>query len=126
MNEGQEYAARWIAAWNSMELDQALGLWAEDIEFCSPLAWEITGSPVLRGKAAVAEYWGRALAQAVHLHFKLIQALWDAEARTVMIVYRRERGEDVRLAAEIIRLNSEGLGVHGTALHGAILKEPQR
>lgn len=31
MNEGQEFAARWIAAWNSMELDRALGLWAEDV-----------------------------------------------------------------------------------------------
>ena len=123
MNEGEEYAARWIAAWNSMELRRALELWAEDIEFCSPLAREITGSPVLRGKAAVADYWGQALAQAAHLHFELVQALWDSEARTVTIVYRRERGEDVRLAAEIIRLNSEGLGVHGTALHGAILKE---
>ena len=60
----------------------------------------------------------------VHLYFELVQALWDAEARTVTIVYRRERGEDVRLAAEIIRLNSEGLGVHGTALHGAILEQP--
>ena len=118
MNEGQTYAARWIEAWNSMDLDRALELWADGMAFCSPLAAEITGSPVLRGKAAVADYWRRALAQAARLHFELEQVLWDPEARAVTILYRRERGEDVRFAAEIIHLNAAGLGVHGTALHG--------
>ncbi len=123
MNEGQEYAARWIEAWNSMDLDRALELWSDQIEFCGPLAAEITRSPVLRGKAAVGEYWGRALAQAVRLRFELIQALWDVDARTVTIVYRRERGGDVRVAAEIVRLNEKGLGVHGIALHGASVRD---
>ena len=121
MNEGQKYAARWIEAWNSMKLDRALELWAEDMEFCSPLAAQITGSAVLCGKETVAEYWRRALAQASRLHFELKDVFWDSETRTVTIVYCRERGEDVRLAAEIIRLNAEGLGVHGMALHGAAL-----
>ncbi|EYD78112.1 hypothetical protein Rumeso_00295 [Rubellimicrobium mesophilum DSM 19309] len=40
------------------------------------------------------------------------------------IVYRRERGDDVRLAAEVIRLNSDGLGVHGIAFHGPALQSP--
>ena len=91
------------------------------MEFCSPLAAEITGSPVLYGKAAVGAYWVQALAQTVRLHFDLIRALWDIDARTVTIVYRRERDTDIRVAAEIIRLNDKGLGVHGIALHGASL-----
>ena len=121
MNEGQAYAARWIAAWNSMELDRAVELWADDMEFCSPLAAQITGSAVLRGKDAATEYWRTALAQASSLHFELRDAFWDPEARAVTIVYRRERGKDIRLAAEIIRLNAQGLGVQGTALHGAAI-----
>src|SRR3954454_22094932 len=100
-----------------MELERTLDLWADEMAFCSPLAAEITGSPVLRGKAAVADYWRRALAQAAGLHFELEQGLWDPEARAVTIGYRRERGEDVRLAAEIIRMCAAGLGVHGAALH---------
>lgn len=124
MNEGQDYARRWIEAWNSMKLDHALALWADDMEFCSPLAAEVTGSAVLLGKNAAAEYWRKALCQAVHLHFELIDALWDPEARAVTIVYRRERGADVRIAAEIIRLNEHGFGVRGTALHGAALPRP--
>jgi hypothetical protein len=123
MDEGYKYAARWIEAWNSMDLNRALELWSDEVEFCSPLAAEITGSAVPRSKAAVGEYWGRALAQAVRLRFELIQALWDAEARSVAIVYRRERGADVRVAAEIIRLNEKGLGVNGIALHGASLRD---
>ena len=121
MNEGQEYAARWIEAWKSMRVERVLELWADDMEFCSPLAAQITGSAVLRGKLAVAEYWRSALAQASYIHFELTAAYWDPEERTVTIVYRRERGSDVRLAAEIIRLNDDGLGVHGSALHGAVL-----
>ena len=119
MNEGQQYAVRWIEAWNSMDLNRALELWADEMEFCSPLAAEITGSSVLRGKSVVADYWRRALAGAKRLRFELKEALWDPAARTVTIVYVRERGEDVRLAAEIIRLGADGLGTHGTALHGA-------
>jgi len=105
-----------------MKLDRALALWADDMEFCSPLAAEVTGSAVLRGKNVVAEYWRKALERAGHLHFELIDALWDPDARTVTIVYRRQRGTDVRIAAEIIRLNEQGLGVRGTALHGATLQ----
>jgi hypothetical protein len=121
MNEGQKYAARWIEAWNNMSLERALELWADEVEFCSPLAAQITGSAVLRGKRAVAEYWRSALAQVSNLRFELKAAYWDPEVRAVTIVYRRERGNDVRITAEIIWLNDDGLGVHGTALHGAVL-----
>jgi len=121
MNPGEAYAERWIAAWNSMELDRALELWAEDMEFSSPLAAELTGSAVLRGKSAAAAYWREALSRAGELSFELRQALWDPAARTVTILYRRRRGGEVRIAAEIVRLNAEGLGVSGVALHGAPL-----
>ncbi len=123
MNDGQVFAQRWVEAWNSGTLDNALALWADDLEFQSPLALEITGSPVIRGKDAIARYWGAALDQVSHLHFELEQVYWDPEQRTVTILYRRERGSDVRTAAEIVRLNENGLGINGTALHGAALGE---
>lgn len=121
MNQGQEFAERWAEAWNSMDLEQALRLWADDMAFCSPLAAELTGSPMLHGKAAARAYRGEALRQAVRLRFEVLQVVWDAETRTVCIVYRRERGDDVRLAAEVVRLDDGGRGVHGIALHGAAL-----
>lgn len=124
MSEGASYAARWIAAWNGMNLAAALELWADDMEFWSPLAQELTGAPVLYGKVAVASYWDKALARSGGLRFELVEAHWDAAARAVTILYRRQRGDDFRLAAEIVRLNREGLGVHGVALHGPTL--PQR
>jgi ketosteroid isomerase-like protein len=120
-NDGLHYAQRWIAAWNSLNLERALELWADDMEFCSPLAAELTGRPTLKGKEAAAAYWKRALAASDHLYFQLEEALWDPDERAVTIVYRRERGADIRLAVEIVRLNSEGLGVRGTAFHGAVL-----
>lgn len=119
MNEGQEYAARWIDAWNRMDLDAVLALWSDDMEFCSPLAEELTGSPVLHGKAAVAAYWRQALAAAVELRFDLAEVYWDPGARAVTILYRRRRGADLRLAGELVRLGGDGRGTHGIALHGA-------
>lgn len=121
MNEGQAYARHWVDAWNSGNLDQALALWADDLEFESPLAAELTGSPTIRGKAAVADYWGAALGQVSHLRFELQNVYWDPEQRVVTILYRRERGLDVRTATEIVRLDDAGLGVTGIALHGAQL-----
>jgi hypothetical protein len=123
MTPGEEFARRWIDAWNSLELPRALALWDDDMEFSSPLAAEITGSAVLRGKPAVAAYWRTALERAGDLRFELRQALWDPAARTVTIVYRRRRANEVRIAAEIIRLNEQGLGVSGIALHGAPLTD---
>lgn len=122
MNEGEQYATRWIAAWNSLDLERALALWADDVEFSSPLAFDLTGQPVLRGKTALEAYWRRALAMAAHLKFELIASFWDPEARTVTILYWRERAGDVRLAAEIALLDGKGLGRKGYALHGAPLR----
>ena len=121
MNEGEAYAERWVEAWNSHALDRALALWADDLEFESPLALEITGSPVIRSKAAAAEYWGSALEQVSNLKFELQHVYWDPAKRAVTIIYRRERGDNVRTAAEVVKLNKSGVGVHGVALHGAVM-----
>lgn len=122
MNEGRGYAARWIEAWNRRDLEAVLALWSDDMEFCSPLAEELTGSPVLHGKAAVAAYWTQALAAGLELRFALVDTYWDQGRRAVTILYRRRRGDDLRLAAEIVRLDGDGRGTHGIALHGAALQ----
>lgn len=122
MNEGQDYAARLIEAWNRKDFEAVLALWSDDMEFCSPLAEELTGSPVLNGKAAVAAYWREALAAEPRLHFELVEAYWDPGSRAVTILYRRQRGADLRLAAELVILDKDCRGARGIALHGAALQ----
>lgn len=39
-NRAQEFAAEWIAAWNSHDLERILSHYAEDFEMASPLIIE--------------------------------------------------------------------------------------
>ncbi|MGI9376469.1 MAG: nuclear transport factor 2 family protein [Tsuneonella suprasediminis] len=50
------FAANWIANWNARDLDAILAHFAEDARFISPLAAELTGSPIIEGKASLRAY----------------------------------------------------------------------
>lgn len=59
-----EFAAEWIAAWNSHDLERILSHYVDDFEMSSPLIIERRMDPsgVLRGKAAIRDYWAVGLA----------------------------------------------------------------
>src|SRR5882757_6028070 len=69
----QKFAADWIAAWNSHDLNRILEHYSDDFEMHSPSIIAVAGEPsgVLRGKANVAAYWTKAL-KAQNLTFELI------------------------------------------------------
>ncbi len=72
-SEAEAFAQRWIAAWNSHGLEPILSHYAEGIEVTSPFVAAVMDGreATLRGKAAVREYWSRALARYPDLHFVL-------------------------------------------------------
>ncbi len=57
------FAAEWIAAWNSRNLDRVLAHYTDDFEFSSPFIVKVVGEPsnILCGKQAVGAYWATAL-----------------------------------------------------------------
>ena len=57
------FADRWIALWNSRDLDGVLDLFADHVVFSSPTAARlIEGSDgVVRGKQALRAYWAVAV-----------------------------------------------------------------
>jgi ketosteroid isomerase-like protein len=73
----QAFAAEWIAAWNSRDLDRVLAHYDDDFEMSSPLIVRIAGDPSgrLRGKQAVRAYWTAALELLPDLSFELVGAL---------------------------------------------------
>ena len=77
-----KFAAEWIAAWNSHDLERILKLYADDVEMVSPLIVERTGeaSGSLRGRESVAAYWKARLAASPPLRFKLstCSRVWGA------------------------------------------------
>ena len=118
--EMEHFARLWIGHWNARDVDAVLDTFAEDARFISPLAAEVTGSPVIRGKAALRDYWTRALKQTDSLHFALIGAICDLERQTLVVQYRAERNGKVTRAAEAMRFEGRWQ-VEGEALYGAPL-----
>ena len=118
----EAFVAGWIDAWNRRDVEWVLARFAEDTVFTSPTADQVTGSPVVRGKAALREYWTAALARrTAPLDFELDHALWDEAQRELAIVFTR-RGDPGRVrACELLRFGADGLVIEGEALHGARL-----
>lgn len=68
------FATAWIASWNSHNLDDILTHYSEDLEITTPMIKLAAGidSGSLKGKAAVADYWRKALDRVPDLHFELL------------------------------------------------------
>jgi ketosteroid isomerase-like protein len=112
-----ELAEKWIAAWNSGDLERVFTLYADDFEMRSPLIALRGFSPdgVLRGKTAIRPYWGAGIAGAnPPLRFELIDAY--AGVDTVAIHYR---SVGRKVVIEILELDAERRIVRGGACHGA-------
>ncbi|MDC8451246.1 MAG: nuclear transport factor 2 family protein [Nitrospira sp.] len=99
-----QFAEEWVAVWNSRDLDRILAHYADDFEMASPYIAAITGEPsgVLKGKAAVAAYWAKALARLPTLRFELHSILIGAES--VVIYYKGVSG----MVAELFSFNPSG------------------
>lgn len=126
LDEAKAFAARWYGAWNAhreggsaANLDAIMACYDEAVEHSSPFIARFNGTDedTLRGKAAVAAYFGRALAnnptpagverfQPMHLTVGM---------RSVLVVYRRWTGE---LAGEVFFLNAAGLIVRSVSHYG--------
>jgi len=99
------FAAEWIAAWNAHDLPRILSHYTDDFEMSSPYIVQLLGEPggKLKGKAAVGEYWRRALERMPTLHFELVDTLVGVDS--LVLYYRGARG----LAAEIFYFNAAGV-----------------
>lgn len=100
----QRFAAEWIEAWNSHDVDKILGHYADDFEMSSPYISLIAGEPsgMLKGKDQVGAYWAQALQHMPDLHFELLNALTGVNSLT--LYYQGVRG----LAAEVLHFDEAG------------------
>ena len=86
------FAAEWCAAWNRRDVDAVLAHFHDDVVFTSPVAAELVpgSSGVVRGKAALREYWCTALKAVPNLHFDIVGVY--AGLSTLVINYRNQKG----------------------------------
>lgn len=100
------FAAEWVDAWNSKDIERVLVHYADDVVVTSPLAARVVpeSNGTIRGKIALRAYWTAALAKTGALHFELEDVL--SGAGTMTILYRNHRAERV---SETLLFDAAGL-----------------
>jgi hypothetical protein len=128
--QARAFADRWYAAWNAhrpggsiANLDGIMACYDDAIEHSSPFIARFNagigkpGEAALRGKPAVAAYFGRALtSNPTPAGVDRFQPMHIAAGMdSVILVYRRWTGE---LAGEVFVLNDRGLIVRSISHYG--------
>ena len=111
------YAEQWVQAWNAHDIEAVLDHFHDDVVFTSPVAAGVVpgSGGVVRGKAALRDYWTTALSQQADLQFEVI-GVYSGES-TLVINYRNHRGQPVN---EVLTFDNDGLVREG---HGTYLSE---
>jgi ketosteroid isomerase-like protein len=116
--DARAFAAQWADAWNRREIEQVLAHFHHDVEFTSPTALAVMGTPTVRGKGALREYWTKALARIASLRFTVDRVLWDPDRRELAIIYTSETDGKTRRVSENLRFNAGGQIIVAEVFHG--------
>jgi hypothetical protein len=86
------FAEDWLTAWNRHDVDAVLSHFHDDVVFTSPVAARVMpdSKGVVRGKAALREYWCAALKTMPDLHFDIV-GIYQGES-VLVINYRNQSG----------------------------------
>ena len=118
--QAQRYAEQWIADWNARDLAAVLAHFEEDVAFTSPRALAVVGVATVRGKAALRDYWTRALAAIGSLRFTLRRIAWDPATSELTIFYERDVDGRRDGAAEVLCFAGSGRVARAEVYHGLL------
>ena len=101
----KEFAADWIAAWNSHNLDAILSHYSPDVVLTSPVAAKILNDPsgTVRGKAALRNYFKVGLEAYPNLRFDLQDVMQGLSS--VVLCYVNQKGTKT---AEFMEFDDSG------------------
>lgn len=113
-DDAQTFAREWVKAWNDHDLEAILQHYADEVVFHSPRIRMVTGRDVdaLTGKAALRDYWGKALDLARDLYFEVDQVFVGSDALTIL--YTNHRQQQV---TETFLLQADGKVVSSVAAY---------
>jgi len=109
----------WNAAWNARDVERVLAHVDNGVSFTSPTALAVVGMATVNGKAALREYWGKALSQITGLRFTMDRIVWDEHTRELAIIYQAEINGHRKMVSENLVFGSHGLIVRAEVFHGA-------
>ena len=114
----EAFAKEWAEAWNRRAVEAVLERFHEDVVFTSPTALAVVGSPVVRGKAALREYWAAALARVGSLLFTVDHVLWDSARRELAIIYTSDIDGRSKRVSENLTFDEDGRVIAAEVFHG--------
>jgi len=105
-SDHREFAADWVEAWNSHDLNRVLSHYEEDVVLTSPRIRLILGKDdgTISGKAALRDYMGLALKRVPDLRFTLDRVFSGVNA--VVLEFHTNDG---RHGAEFMEFGRNGL-----------------
>ena len=111
-DEAARFAADWVAAWNSHNLDTILSHYDDAVELTSPVVAQLLGAPdgKITGIANLRAYFQRGLQAFPELRFQLEDVL--AGLNSVVLYYINQRGTHT---AEFMEFASSGKVISVTA-----------
>lgn len=103
--KAKEFAAQWIAAWNSHDLDTILSHYSPGVVLTSPVAAKILNDPsgTVRGKAALENYFQLGLEAYPNLHFDLQEVMQGLSS--IVLCYINQKGTKT---AEFMEFDEHG------------------
>ncbi len=89
------FSERWVRNWNAHDVDAVLADFHDDVVFTSPVAAQLFPETqgVVRGKAALRQYWTGAVARMPDLRFS-VEGIYQG-IDTIVIAYRNQNGDPV-------------------------------
>ncbi len=111
-----EIGKKWIAAFNSHDLEGILSLYAEDARHTSPKLRAQGGEGCIHGKGAMRVWWGDCFRRMPDLRY--VDPRYIADESAVVVVYTRHNPGDKEMrVAEILEIQQEGI-VSSCVYHG--------
>ena len=116
--DARGFAAQWAEAWNRRDIEQVLAHFHDDVAFTSPTALAVMGTPTVRGKESLREYWTTALARIASLRFTVDRVVWDPDSRELAIIYTSETDGKTKRVSENLAFDATGQVVLAEVFHG--------
>ena len=108
------FVAAWCASWCKVDIDAVVAHFADDAQMRSPLALELTGSPVVTGAENIRAYWRRAYGHIESADLKILSWSWDETISRLTVWWQLG---DSR-ASEFMDFDGAGRVVRSEAFYG--------
>src|SRR5258706_8389645 len=91
-SEAKEFARRWVAAWNSHDLDDIMSHYDLGVVLISPVAAKILDDPsgTIEGNAGLRNYFKGGLELYPNLNFELMDVMWGLSS--IVVYYKNQKG----------------------------------